>query len=81
MRKGRLVGILREADIRPYLPPVAVGDKAALVQALVNLLNNAVAFTCAGEVVREASPMLVSKIRRKNSFNLRRHPSPQATPS
>ncbi|GAB6037575.1 hypothetical protein JCM15519_21340 [Fundidesulfovibrio butyratiphilus] len=56
-RKAAAKRLTLRTDIQPNLPHAVVGDKAVFLQALVNLLNNAITFTSAGEVVLEASLM------------------------
>ncbi|EFL52196.1 response regulator receiver sensor signal transduction histidine kinase [Solidesulfovibrio fructosivorans JJ]] len=56
-RKAAAKGLSFRADMATDMPRLVVGDRAALVQALVNLLENAVKFTPRGGVVLAAGPM------------------------
>jgi signal transduction histidine kinase len=56
-RKAAAKGLAFQAEIAPELPRLVVGDRAVLVQALVNLLDNAVKFTNQGGVTLTAAPM------------------------
>jgi len=65
-RKAAARGLTLRADVTPKMPRLVVGDQAVLVQALVNLLENAVKFTHQGEVVLTATPMDTPADAREN---------------
>jgi signal transduction histidine kinase len=50
-------GIALRVTLDPKLPRMVVGDRAALLQILANLLDNAVRFTPRGEVRLEVAPL------------------------
>jgi signal transduction histidine kinase/CheY-like chemotaxis protein len=47
---ARLQGLALSVDLAPDIPPVALGDAGRLSQVLINLLNNALKFTAAGDI-------------------------------
>lgn len=53
--KARAKGLALETSIAPNLPAWVVGDSVRIRQVLTNLLDNAVKFTAAGQVVLEVA--------------------------
>jgi signal transduction histidine kinase len=50
-------GLVLEADVDPYMPPVIVADPDRLQQIALNLLSNAIKFTSAGTVRLSLMPV------------------------
>jgi PAS domain S-box-containing protein len=65
----------KNLDLAYYIengtPPVVIGDITRLRQILVNLLNNAIKFTSAGEVVINVHSMLVENDQYELKFSVR----------
>lgn len=56
-RRAGQKGVDLGVNLDERLPRMVVGDRAVVVQVLVNLLDNAVKFTAKGKVVLEAGPI------------------------